>query len=176
MSFKVMEMKGRAMTKKLKIRFVKFEYALAMQVLEMNGKFLDSPVGLNGNGSHTQIGVPCLNDDSVWLCPIPIVKSRQFESNAARDEYLNKVVKWISEEQFATCEKLEIGKKCLFSDDGKDWHSGKYGGECAKQLGEPRFLALDGDAWLARWKYVKLLPLYSALKIDGDIYTWEEME
>lgn len=176
MSFKVMEMKGRAMTKKLKIRFVKFECALAMQVLEMTGKFSDYPIGSNGNIPHTQIGAPCLNDDSVWLCPIPVVKTRLFESNAARDVYLDKVVKWISEEQFATGEKLEIGKKCLFSDDGNDWRSGKYGGKCAEQLGEPRFLSLDGDDWFTRWKYVKPLPLYGAPKIDGDIYTWEERE
>lgn len=39
MSFKAMETKGRAMTKKLKIRFVKFERALAMQVLEQEGYF-----------------------------------------------------------------------------------------------------------------------------------------
>lgn len=96
------------MTKKLKIRFVKFERALAMQVLEMNGKFSDSPVDSNGNGSHTQIGAPCLSDDSVWLCPIQVVKTRLFESNTARDEYLNNVIKWISEEQFATGGKLEI--------------------------------------------------------------------
>ena len=66
---------------------------------------------------------------------------------------------------------MEIGEKCLFSDDGEDWHSGEYAGKCAEQLGEPRFLALDGDVSLTRWKYVK--PLYGALKIDGDVYTWE---
>lgn len=159
------------MKKLLKIRFVKFERALAMQVLEMTGKFSDFPVGLNGNIPHTQIGAPCLNDDSVWLCPIQVVKTRLFDSNAARDEYLNKVVKWISEEQFALDRKLEIGEACLFSDDRKDWHSGEYAGKCAKQLGEPRFLALDGDNSLTRWQYVK--PLYGALKIDGDVYTWE---
>lgn len=155
----------------LKIRFVKFECALAMQVLEMTGKFSDSPVGLNGNIPHTQIGAPCLSDDSVWLCPIQVVKTRLFESNTARDEYLDKVIKWISEEQFADGRKLGIGEKCLFSDDGEDWNTGEYAGKCAEQLGEPRFLALDGDVSLTRWKYVK--PLYGALKIDGDVYTWE---
>ena len=163
------------MTKKsLKIRFVKFECALAMQVLEMTGKFPDSPVDSNGNIPHVQIGAPCLNEDSVWLCPIQVVKTRMFESNTERDEYLDKVVKWISEEQFSTGRKLEIGEECLFSDDSKNWLSGKYAGKCAKQLGEPRFLKLDSDISLSRWKYVK--PLHVALKIDGDIYTWEESE
>lgn len=167
------------MTKKsLKIRFVKFERALAMQVLEMTGKFSDSPVDSNGNiphvqiTPHAQIGAPCLDEDSVWLCPIPVVKTRMFVSNTARDEYLDKVVKWISEEQFATGRKLEIGEECLFSDDSKNWHSGNYAGKCAKQLGEPRFLKLVSNISLSRWKYVK--PLYGAPKINGDIYTWEE--
>lgn len=164
------------MIKKLKIRFVKFECGFTMQVLEMNGKFSDSPVGLNGNGSHILIGVPrlnegCLGDDRVWICPIQVVKTRLFESNTARDEYLDKVIWWISEEQFSIGRKLEIGEKCLFSDDRKNWISGNYAGKCAKQLGEPRFLELDSDISLTRWKYVK--SLYGSLKIDGDVYTWE---
>lgn len=164
------------MTKKLKIRFVKFELVLAMQVLEMEGKFSDSPVGLNGNGSHILIGVSgingeCLGGDRVWIFPTLRVETRMFDSNAARDEYLAKVIKWISEEQFATDRKLEIGKACLFSDDMKDWNAGKYAGECAEQLGEPRFLELNGNVSIIRWRYVK--PIYGALKIDGDVYTWE---
>ncbi len=160
------------MKKSLKIKFVKFECALAMQVLEMEGKFSDSPVGLNGNGSHTQIGAPCLNDDSVWLCPIQVVKTRLFESNTARDEYLDKVIKWISEEQFGVSGKLEIGKLYTFSDNGKRWVNGVYAGKCAAQLGEPRFLALGGDVSLTRWKYVFPFDGVS-LRIVDDIYTWE---
>ena len=159
------------MAKKLKIRFVKFECVLAMQVLEMKGKFSDVPVGLNGNIPHTQIGEPCLSDDTVWLYPIQVVETRMFDSNAARDEYLDKVIKWISEEQFADSRKLRIGKACLFSDDRKDWNAGKYAGKCAEQLGEPRFMELTGNVSIIRWRYVK--PRYSTLKIDDDIYTWE---
>lgn len=161
------------MKKSLKIRFVKFECALAMQVLEMTGKFSDFPVGLNGNIPHTQIGAPCLNEDSVWLCPIQVVKTRLFDSNIARDEYFDKVIKWISEEQFSTGRKLEIGKFCSFSDDGKQWTNGEYAGKCAAQLGEPRFLAGHPESkLLARWKYA--FPFEDVrLRIDGDVYTWE---
>lgn len=173
MSFKVMEMKGRAMTKKLKIRFVKFECALAMQVLEQKGYF-DSM-------KHVRVSAyPAVDETCVFLRGREkeydySVKTIRFNDNAERDEYLNKVIKWISEEQFADGSKLKIGEKCLFSDDGTDWHSGKYGGKGAKQLGEPRFLSLDDD-WFTRWKYVKPLPLCGAPKTDGDIYTWEERE
>lgn len=160
------------MKKVLKIRFVKFECALAMQVLEMTGKFSDSPVGLNGNIPHTQIGAPCLNDDSVWLCPIQVVETRLFESNTARDEYLNKVIKWISEEQFTAGRKFEIGELCMFSDDRADWHTGRYAGKCDAQLGEPRFLNFESDVSLTRWKYV-CPPFPVRPKIDGDVCTWE---
>lgn len=158
------------MTKKLKIRFVKFERALAMQVLEQEGYF--------DTMKHVRVrAYPAVDDTCVFLRGWEkeydySVKTIRFNDNAERDEYLNNVIKWISEEQFATGGKLEIGEKCLFSDDMKDWNAGKYAGECAEQLGEPRFLELNGNVSLIRWKYVKPFDGES-LKIDGDVYTWE---
>ena len=158
------------MTKKLKIRFVKFERGLAMQILEQEGVFIDT--------EHVKIDIaPKLFVNSVFLrgsvgkLDWAVCSSCIAKTNDERDEYLNKVIKWISEEQFAMGRKLEIGEECLFSDDNKNWISGKYAGKSAKQLGEPRFLEFDCKVSLIRWKYVK--PLSSALKIDGDIYAWE---
>lgn len=157
------------MTKKLKIRFVKFECAFAMQILQQVGKFKD--------GKRVKIGyTPVLAEDCLCLRGRESEQDNSlscidFSTNDERDKYLEKVVRWISAEQFATGRKLKIGEACLFSDDGKDWHSGEYAGKCARQLGKLRFLALDGDVSLTRWKYVK--PLYGALKVDGDVYTWE---
>ena len=140
-----------------------------MQILEQVGIFKDT--------EHVQaIGFPAISSKCIYLrgrnseydTDIGCIR---FNDNAERDKHLNNVIKWISEEQFADGRKLKIGEKCLFSDDGKDWHTGEYAGKCAKQLGEPRFLALEGDISLTRWRYVK--PLYGALKIDGDVYTWE---
>ena len=156
--------------KKLSIRFVRFERAIVVQQLEMTGKEHFTPsehVALWGLGID-------FADEAIRLsrsCDINI-GIRLFNHNAERDEYLNKVVNWISEEQFSTGRKLKIGEKCLFSDDGEDWHSGEYAGKCAKQLGEPRFLALDGDVSLTRWKYVFPFDGVS-LRIVDDIYTWE---
>lgn len=175
MSFKAMETKGRAMTKKLVIRFVKFERALAMQILEQEGYFKATKHVKSISSPAINYWYICLRGNDLSSHNI-ISTLSNFSNNAERDEHLNNVIKWISEEQFADIRKLKIGEKCLFSDDGNEWHSGKFGGKCAKQLGEPRFLELDGDAWLARWKYVEPLPLHSAPKIDGDVYTWEESE
>lgn len=50
------------MTKKLKIRFVKFERALAMQILEQEGKFKSrqtSPTARNVGGSLTSTNTAC---------------------------------------------------------------------------------------------------------------------
>lgn len=158
------------MTKKLKIRFVKFERALAMQILEQEGYFKATKHVQSFSSPGLSYFYICLRGNDLSSHNI-ISTLSNFSDNDERDEYLNDVIKWISEEQFATDRKLEIGEECLFSDDRKNWISGKYAGECAEQLGELRFLKLDSDTSLSRWKYVK--PCYGALKIDGDVYTWE---
>ena len=159
------------MIKKLKIRFVKLESYLVAQQLEMTGKehfTLSEHVALLASGID-------FADAAIWLsrsCNFNI-GVRCFRDNAERDEYLDKVIKWISEEQFWTGRKLEIGKFCSFSDDGKRWTNGEYAGKCDAQLGEPRFLAgCPESKLLARWKYV--FPFEDVrLRIDGDVYTWE---
>ena len=158
------------MKKLLKIRFVKFEKALAMQVLEQVGKFKD--------GKRVKIGyTPALDEDCLCLRGRESEQDNSlscidFSTNDERDKYLEKVVRWISAEQFATGRKLKIGEACLFSDDGKDWHSGEYAGKCARQLGEPRFLWGFREATsLTRWKYARANG--GRLKIDGDVYSWE---
>ena len=161
------------MTKKLKIRFVKFEKALVAQQLEMTGKehFTQSEyVILSGFGID-------FADDAIWLSSSRDfnIGVRRFYHNAERDEYFNNVIKWISEEQFATGRKLEIGKECEASDNGEDWFVRFFAGKSAKQLGEPRYLAYcyDNLGYLIRYKYVRPLASFVRPKIDGDVYTWE---
>ena len=89
------------MTKKLVIRFVKLERALVAQQLEIKEihHFVENV--------HTQFspfyielrrdGV-CINVKENDIC----IKHRIFSDNGERDKYLKNVVKWISEEQFAT--------------------------------------------------------------------------
>lgn len=161
------------MTKKLKIRFVKFERAIAMQILEQVGTFKDT--------EHVQsavcpeLGSKCIylrGKNSTYDTTIGLIR---FSDDAERDECLNNVVKWISEEQFATGGKLEIGKECEASDNGEDWFVRFFAGKSAKQLGEPRYLAYwyDTLGYLIRYKYVRPLASFVRPKIDGDVYTWE---
>ena len=159
------------MTKKLVIRFVKLEKALAAQQLEI--QWGTAPFE---SFEHTMFEAFHIDfaDDAVWLGRHQNgnVAVRVFDSNAERDKYLEKVIKWISEEQFSTKGKLEIGKECEFSDDGVAWYSGHFGGKCAKELGEPRFLAV-GSGILVRFKNARPIVGCVRPKIDGDVYTWE---
>ena len=161
------------MAKKLKIKFVKFECALAMQILEQVGIFKAT--------EHVkaivcpEIGNKCIYLRGKNLEYDTTIGFIRFSDNAERDKYFNNAIKWISEEQFATGGKLEIGKECEASDNGEDWVVRSFAGKSAKQLGEPRYLAYwyDNLGYLIRYKYVRPIASFVRPKIDGDVYTWE---
>ncbi len=163
------------MTKKLKIRFVKFERGLAMQILEQEGVFIDT--------EHVKIDIaPKLFVNSVFLrgsvgkLDWAVCSSCIAKTNDERDEYFDKVVKWISEEQFSYCEdNLEICKACDVSNNGDRWIRVMFAGECAPCFGEPRYLAMssvEADT-LYRFRYVRPARESIKPKIDGDVYSWE---
>ena len=161
------------MTKKLKIRFVKFECSLVAQQLEIEGTSFgySKHIMINPNFFRLEI-------NTVWFkneYPFFPVSEIHFNDNAERDKYFNNVIKWISEEQFAIRGKLEIGKECEASDNGEDWVVRVFAGKSAKQLGEPRYIAYwyDNLGYLIRYKYVRPLGSFVRPKIDGDVYTWE---
>lgn len=163
------------MKKKLVIRFVKFEYALAMQVLEMEGEFSDS--------EHVKIGDTRFCYDSCTIAPhFYIAKNNlvgvgYFGKNEQRDEYLNNVVKWISEEQFATGGKLEIGKPCMVSLfeglEKEDWEISRLLAILPRPI-ENRYITQSeaSKRMFAAWPCARPLAFVRP-KIDGDIYTWE---
>lgn len=163
------------MFKKLKIRFVKFERALAMQILAQEGEFIDT--------EHVRIAIaPELLPDRVFLRG----RDREFDwavcnsciakTDDELDEYFDNVVKWISEEQFSRSEgNLEIGKTCDVSSGGENWIRAVFAGECAPCFGEPRYLAISsvGADTLYRFKYVRRARESIKPITSGDVYTWE---
>ena len=161
------------MTKKLKIKFVKFERALVMQILEQ--------VGIFKSTEHVQaIGFPAISNTCIYLRGKNLeydttIGFIRFSDNAERDKYFNNAIKWISEEQFATGGKLEIGKECEASDNGEDWFVRIFAGKLARQLGEPRNLVAYDEILedFERYKYVRPFASFVRPKIDGDVYTWE---
>ena len=161
------------MTKKLKIRFVKFERALAMQILEQEGVFIDT--------EHVKIDIaPKLFFNRVFLrgsvgnLDWAVCGSCIAKTNAERDEYLNDVVNWISEEQFADGRKLEVGKLCDVSDDNKDWRRRTLLAVLPKSCFS-KYIAAEAysdNKWCS-WKYARPIASFVRPKIDGDVYTWE---
>lgn len=160
------------MTKKLKIRFTKFEKALAMQILEQEGNFCDS--------EHVDTGFPELGRDRIYLCDEDLrdnvsVFVRYFDTNADRDEYLKNVIRWISEEQFR--EKLTVGELCEVRNKNTDdvWRIRKL----ITILPEPYYSPYIVEAHEGRgccWQaFDQARPIKNSNpKSDGDIYTWEE--
>lgn len=163
------------MNKKLKIRFVKFERALVMQILEQEGSFRDS--------EHVCTGLPALSGDRIYLCEERErdnwdVSERSFEVNAERDEYLKNVIRWISEEQFGRDneEMLKPGELCEVRDSGYDEWEERI---LITILPEPYYRPYIVEAHEGRgcgWQaFDQARPIKNSNpKIDGDVYTWEE--
>ena len=163
------------MTKLLKIRFVKFEKALAMQILEQVGIFKAT--------EHVQaIGFPAISNTCIYLRSKNLeydnnIGCIHFNDNAERDKHFNNVIKWISEEQFSMGRKLEVGKMCEVSDDNKCWQSRMLLAVLPKSFFS-RYIAAEvySDTICCRWKYAR--PIASCVqttidKDDNEIYTWE---
>lgn len=160
------------MTKKLVIRFAKFENALVAQQLEIAGKELFTPskhVVLSGFGID-------FADDAVWLsrsCDLNI-GARLFYHNDERDRFLNKVVKWISTEQFSSLEEFEVGK--LYAFKYKKDNPVKFFGRLLTILPEnveSRYI-VEAPFLKKGWEAFEVAcPPYVSPKIEGDLYTWE---
>lgn len=159
--------------KKLKLRIAKFDKTLVVEQLEREGEWKNSEhVYVQGNLHLYELKDRIDLQEGLYDKNVTI---REFDDNAERDEYAQKLIGWITEEQFGGARKLEIGKECLVSDDGEGWSERIYAGKVAKQLGmDKRYLThseSEEDVFL-RWRYAK--PINDSLNVDGEIYTWEE--
>lgn len=162
------------MTKKLKIRFTKFENALAMQILEQEGSFR--------NSEHVDTGSPELWCDRIYLYDENLrnnlmVFVRYFDTNAERDEYLKNVICWISEEQFGKNneEMLKSGELCEVRDNKDDeWEERILIAVLPKRFLNRYIVETDqGNSW-TYFAFGRPIGRRIEPKIDGDIYTWEE--
>ena len=160
------------MKKILKIRFVKLKNALAMQVLEMEGKFSDS--------KHVKIGNTRFCYDSCTIAPYfyiakdNLVGVGYFGKNEQRDEYLNNVVKRISEEQFSMTGKIKIGEMCAVSNNTVNWSKRVLLAVLPVDINK-RYIT--NGTWpheSDEWKYARPISESDNLIIEeDDIYTWQ---
>ena len=162
------------MVKKLKIRIVKFERAIAIQVLEQEGYFarhehiksIDS-VEIKGDALYLRGSNP-YEDYAIG--------QRSFRSNEVRDKFIQDLLNWISEEQFSTDVKVVIGETCLvsnFPDEDCMWVERKLLGILPKNYSKPYITEnINDENKISFWKEAKPLNKYK-FTADGEIYTWE---
>lgn len=114
------------MSKKLKIQFWKAEKALAMQILEQKGlpRYKEEGKALIRHHPALYEYDIVLRGRSEWdNLRIPSIG---FNTNAERDEYLQKAVNAITDELFTGGGELKIGEMCEVKDyDDERWEERK---------------------------------------------------
>lgn len=170
------------MKKLLKIRFVKFEKALvAQQLVVVGDEHFDETEHVKLDGSfYLCEGVLSLinraTDERIKIDTI------YFSNNTERDEYLEKVVKWISveqfSEQFSATRKLKVGKPCMVSlseeIETKDWVMARLLAILPEHI-KNRYITQSetNKEMFTSWTYARPVSISFGPKIDGDVYTWE---
>lgn len=165
------------MNKTLKIQFWKAENALAMQIIEQKelprykekgfALIYDQPslytfeMSLRGRAKWANLRIPCI----------------EFNTNAERDEYLQKAVNAITDELFTGEDKLEVGEMCEVSDDGVSWHKYRLLAILPDRY-EMRFIVENGTLSWCTCTYARPITKRIEPKIEecGNVvtYTWEE--
>ena len=165
------------MKKKLVLRVVKFEKALAIQVLEQEGiktikggrvrvanmpDFLDNVIYLRG--SYTDMDFH--------------IMSRNFDSNKERDEYLDDIISTITNELFTENNgELKYGEPCLVRDSSNaDWVERIFVAKSPVDIpdGENYIVLSEYNDFVTAFKCAKPLPAKIKPVVDDEIFTWEE--
>lgn len=167
------------MIKELVIKFVKMDCTLVAQQMSIR-----SSECFNKKTEHTNMGNALyLYKDSVSLIASTdknqnTLDAAFFDSNTERDEYLEKVVKWISKEQFNVTRKLEVGKPCMVSlseeIETNEWVMARLLAILPKPI-RRRYITQSktNKEMFTSWTYARPVSVSFGQKIDGDVYTWE---
>lgn len=172
--------KGNKMSKKLKIQFWRAEKALAMQILEQEGLPKEKEKG------HIRIVLqPDLLTETLYLrgkeheynlCILSI----DFNSNSARDAYLQKVVNAITDELFTGEGELKVGEICeVRNAESETWKKRKLIAILPEQYDE-RFIAEWEDYPIKHkgWSCARPIAKRTEPTVEecGQLvtYTWEE--
>lgn len=169
------------MSKKLKIQFWKAEKSLAMQILEQEGLPKEKEKG------HIRIVLqPDLLTETLYLrgkeheynlCILSI----DFNSNTARDAYLDKIVNAITDELFTGKGELKVGEMCEVRDyKDEDWRKRKLVAILPKEYKNPFVTESETCAnnYCVLWNYARPIIKHTTPTIEecGQLitYTWEE--
>ena len=171
--------------KKLKIRFVKFEKSLVMQVLEISGgikSIENDKVESILSSELRDCGLRCsqIRNDDEYSILIPGIL---FESNEERDKYIDKVIHSISEELFSEDDSdIKIGDTCKIGYVSEDFTSQTYIGKVIEILPEKyenRYIIESEsheDGWVSG-NFIRKVGRTISFTFEGTpadgVYTWE---
>lgn len=161
------------MKKKLKIRFIKLEKGLVMQILEQRGTFPET--------KHVKTSSsPGFGVDKIFLCDEGYFTSVpdyiMFGSNQGRDEYLTQVISWISIELFAIANgSIEVGKivKVKDFDDAFNMWREETLIAIIPNVKKGAFITSDGTGGWLSWDEARPVDNYPIIDDSGEVYTWE---
>lgn len=169
------------MRKKLKIQFWKAEKALAMQILEQEGLPKEKEKGYIRIVLQPDLLTETLylrgKEHEYNLCILSI----DFNSNAARDEYLQKAVNAITDELFTGEGELKVGEMCEVRDAESDiWEKRKLIAILPEQYDERFIVEMEGyPTRHGSWIYARPITKRTEPTIEecGQLvtYTWEEI-
>lgn len=161
------------MHKKLHLKLIKLKKALVMQVLEQEGEFEPS--------EHVDIALsPGLGHDRIYLRGSREDRNLEpnimtFDTDVQRDVYLDKVINWITNEQFKLESKeLKIGEMCETKSSFLDvWEQHRLLAILPKKCFNRYITTYDNaQGWLA-WDQARSLTKYIKPKIHNNVYVWE---
>ena len=162
--------------KRLKIQFWKAEKALAMQILEQEGlpnRKEEGDVRIWNYSELFRHFLVLYGKEGLDLN----ISHIEFDSNAERDEYLQKAVNAITEELFTGKGELKIGEICEVSDDGKSWINRKLLAILPKDY-YSWFIAGDDYGIWNPWNHARPIKNRTEPTVEecGQLitYTWEE--
>lgn len=168
------------MNKKLKIQFWKAEKALCMQILKQEGLPSCKQHGFVHIDDFPLIyrdGIDLRGDDSQNDLE---VSREQFDTNAERDAYLEKIVSAITDELFIGKGELKIGEMCeVRNGENENWREVILIAILPEEYDE-RFIAEWEDYPIkhSSWNYARPLTKRTEPIVEecGQLvtYTWEE--
>lgn len=168
------------MSKKLKIQFWRAKLALAMQILEQEG-LPERKV----NDFIKIISMPCMFRDELCLRGYDtqedfFVDVIYFSSNTARDAYLQKAIKAITDELFTGEREFKVGEMCEVRDDeDDDWEKRKLLAILPEKY-DKRFIVEKEEYPYEHYSWVYARPIAKrtepTVEECGQLvtYTWEE--
>ena len=171
--------KGNKMRKKLKIQFWKAERVIVMQILEQEGLPERKEYGF----IHIN-ELPWLYGERIELRGYAHAadwdtSAIKFDTNAKRDEYLQKAVNAITDELFTRGGELRVGEMCeVRNGENENWRKSKLIAILPEEYDE-RFIAEWEDYPIKHrgWNYARPVG-HTEPKIEecGQLitYTWEE--